>query len=48
MDIDLLKVVDKNDLQASQNKLNAVVAAMVACLATFVGIFHVNGFSWSF
>jgi Domain of unknown function (DUF4337) len=46
MDIDPLEAVDKTDRdsqqQAAQNKLNALVAVTVACLATFMGICHVK------
>jgi Domain of unknown function (DUF4337) len=46
MDIDPLEVVEKNEQnsqqQAAQNKLNAMVAVTVACLATFMGICHVK------
>jgi Domain of unknown function (DUF4337) len=47
MDIDPLETVDKIDRdsqqQAARNKLNALVAVTVACLATFIGICHVKG-----
>ena len=46
MDIDPLEVVEKNEQssqqQVAQNKLNAMVAVTVACLATFMGICHVK------
>jgi Domain of unknown function (DUF4337) len=46
MDIDPLEAVEKPDRdsqqQAAQNKLNALVAVTVACLATFMGICHVK------
>jgi hypothetical protein len=46
MDIDPLEAVDKNDRdsqqQTAQNRLNALVAVTVACLATFMGICHVK------
>jgi Domain of unknown function (DUF4337) len=46
MDIDPLEVVEKNEQnsqqQADKNKLNAMVAVTVACLATFIGICHVK------
>ena len=46
MDIDPLEVVEKNEQnsqqQADKNKLNAMVAVTVACLATFMGICHVK------
>ncbi|MFM2303813.1 MAG: hypothetical protein RLZZ135_1223, partial [Cyanobacteriota bacterium] len=47
MDIDPLEVVEKNEenskQQQAKNKLNAMVAVTVACLATFMGICHVKG-----
>ena len=46
MDIDPLDVVEKNEenshKQNAKNRLNAMVAVTVACLATFVGICHVK------
>jgi hypothetical protein len=46
MDIDPLEVVEKNEenskQQQAKNKLNAMVAVTVACLATFMGICHVK------
>jgi Domain of unknown function (DUF4337) len=46
MDIDPLEVVEKNEENSSQqnakNRLNAMVAVTVACLATFIGICHVK------
>lgn len=46
MDIDPLEAVEKPDRdsqqQSAQNKLNALVAVTVACLATFMGICHVK------
>ncbi len=46
MDIDPLEAVEKteetNQQQAAKNKLNALVAVTVACLATFIGICHVK------
>jgi hypothetical protein len=47
MDIDPLEVVeqaeDNNQQQTAKNKLNAMVAITVACLATFMGICNVKG-----
>ncbi len=42
MDIDPLETVEKNEQKAAQNKLNALVAVTVACLATFMGICNVK------
>jgi hypothetical protein len=46
MDIDPLEVIEKNEedgkQQTAKNKLNAMVAVTVACLATFMGICHVK------
>ena len=46
MDIDPLEVVEQTEensqRQAAKNKLNAMVAVTVACLATFMGICHVK------
>jgi hypothetical protein len=46
MDIDPLDVVEKNEdnnqQQNAKNRLNAMVAVTVACLATFMGICHVK------
>ncbi len=46
MDIDPLEVIEQNkedsQQQTAKNKLNAMVAVTVACLATFMGICHVK------
>ena len=46
MDIDPLEIVEQNkedsQQQTAKNKLNAMVAVTVACLATFMGICHVK------
>ena len=46
MDIDPLEVIEQNredsQQQNAKNKLNAMVAVTVACLATFMGICHVK------